>query len=232
MGAAIFAGLLLDPEAQARPEIEVQNISSHPLGVLGVDRHTKVPRRKVLIPRNVPLPATGSGTFPTFRADQRNVAVDVIEGGDDSGQNSTRIGRCVVSGLPAGLPAGTRVKVTFAYATNGRLTVTAEMPAIQAQMTMVVERATGLSEDEIKQWRQWIDAGAVLEITADAQAAEPVLELDAGDYLDLESHDEPIPADEPAPAAAPRRRKGAGPGRAEPQRDAGSGLDDFFKELE
>ena len=109
MGAAIYAGLLLDPEAGQRPEMEVQNISSHPLGVLGVDRQTKVPRRKVLIPRNTPLPATGSGIFPTFRADQRNVAVDVVEGGDDSGQNATRIGRCVVSGLPrriAGRHAG------------------------------------------------------------------------------------------------------------------------------
>ena len=68
MGAAIYAGLLLDPEAKERPEIEVRNISSHPLGVLGVDRHTNVPRRKVLIPRNTPLPATGSASFPTLRA--------------------------------------------------------------------------------------------------------------------------------------------------------------------
>ena len=249
LGAAIYAGLLLDPAAQERPEIEVRNISSHPLGVLGFDRRTKVPRRHVLIPRNTPLPATSSASFPTFRAGQHNVAVDVVEGGDDSGRNATRIGRCVVSGLPSGLPAGVRVKVTFAYATNGRLTVTAELPSVQTQMTMVVERPTGLSDEEFAKWRQWIEAGAVLQSSADAKkpedtVGEPVLELDAGDYIEAETRDEPLLAEEPPPAAelfplaepapamsAHRVRKGAAAQRQAPKRDAKPDLDDFFNEL-
>jgi molecular chaperone DnaK len=242
LGAAVYAGLLLNQESGEHLDMEVQNISSHHLGVLGVDRQTKIPRRKVLIPRYTPLPATGSSLFQTFRDDQHNVAVDVVEGGDDSGQNATQIGRCVVSGLPAGLPAGTRVKVTFAYATNGRLTVTAKLPKVQTQVTMVVERPTGLSEDEITKWQQWIEAGAVLEVAKPAPVgkgdpAEPpgsqaVVELRDDDLLDTEVYDEPLVADEPElPAITRGSRKGGVPKRGSTKSRPGTDMDAFFEEL-
>ena len=83
-------------------------------------------------------------------------------------------------------------------------------------MTMVVERATGLSDDEFEKWRQWIEAGAVLQVAEDAKkaeaaASEPVLELDADDYLEAETYDEPIPADEAGVLPAETRRAAARP---------------------
>jgi len=230
LGAAIHAGLLSESDAGQRPEIEIQDISSHTLGVLGLDRQTKLPLRKLLIAKNTPLPATGSGIFPTLRADQRQVALDVVEGGDDSGRNAARIGRCVVLGLPAGLPVGTRVKVTFTYAVNGRLTVTAKLPVAQSQMTVVVRWATGLSEDEIQEWQQWIDAGAMLQVAKQAGAAEPVLELAADDYLES-AYEEAVLADEPSPAAQSRPQRKSAPPRPAPRDTAAAGRDSFFTEL-
>ena len=173
MGAAIYAGILLK-QGGDRPEMQVQNISSHPLGVLGTELRTGHPRRKVLIPRNTPLPASGDGIFVTRQDNQAKVVVNVVEGGDASGRHATRIGQCVVSGLPPRLRKGTRVKVMFAYATNGRLTVTAELPSVQAQVTMTVDRASGLSEDALEEWRRWLEAGAVLEVADEGeQSADP-----------------------------------------------------------
>lgn len=163
LGAAIYAGFLLRGSDSPRSAMSIRNVNSHHLGVLAVERETGLRRRKILIPRNTPLPATGAGVFNTLRDNQRGLLVNVIEGGDDSGNNATPIGRYVVSGLPPGLPAGTRVTVRFDYGTNGRLTVTASLPGMVCQIVMTVERATGLSEAAVAAWRSRIESGRLIE---------------------------------------------------------------------
>jgi molecular chaperone DnaK len=152
-GAAIYAGLLLASEPALRG-MSVRNVNSHGLGVLGIETSTGRKRNTVMIPRNTPLPATKSGRFQTHRAGQSSVAVPVIEGGDASGNGSTPIGRCVVRDLPLGLPAGTPVEVTFAYAENGRLTVEARLPGVGKKAELTLERASGLSEENLATWRR------------------------------------------------------------------------------
>jgi molecular chaperone DnaK len=56
LGAAIYANILDTQGDSERPKFNVKNVSSHHLGVLGVERETGMPRRKILIPRNTPLP--------------------------------------------------------------------------------------------------------------------------------------------------------------------------------
>lgn len=172
MGAAFYAGFLLGGGNGRRPSMSVQNVSSHHLGVLGVERATGMPRRKILIPRNTPLPATGAGRFTTLHDDQSGVLVDVVEGGDDSGTNATRIGQCIVAGLPPGLPAGTPVHVHFAYATNGRLTVDASLPGIDHRVTMAITSASGLSDEAIRQWTQRIEEDQWFGIPGDEDVQE------------------------------------------------------------
>lgn len=171
MGAALYAGFLLKHQAGARPTMNVRNVNSHHLGVLGVERATGMPRRKILIPRNTPLPAEGSGRFSTLRDNQTGVLIEVVEGGDDTGRNATPIGRCIVSGLPPGLPAGTRVLVRFAYRTNGRLTVAASLAGTEHRVTMAIERASGLSAPMIRQWKQRIEQGRILDVVPQEEAA-------------------------------------------------------------
>jgi len=178
-GAAIYANLLAAADEAQRPQIVVTNVNSHDLGVLGIEPSTGRKRRKVLVPRNTRLPAKGTGRFVTRRDCQPSVVVNVIEGGDASGRNATLIGKCVVANLPPDMPAGTPVEVTFAYATNGRLTVRANLPNAERQVTMSIERTAGLSGAAVEEWRRRIEEGLLVErlqpATTEATPVEPEL---------------------------------------------------------
>jgi molecular chaperone DnaK len=158
-GAAIYAGLLMKTGAERINGMSVTNVSSHDLGILGVERDTGRKRRSTMIPRNTQLPIKARKSFPTLRDNQRSVEVNVIEGGDDSGNNSTAIGKCKVKGLPENLPAKTPVQVTFKYGSDGRLTVQASLPTIEKDAEMTIERAAGLSEEAIAKWAPLVATG-------------------------------------------------------------------------
>jgi molecular chaperone DnaK len=190
-GAAVYAGFLLAEDAAQRPPTvgSVTNVNSHDLGVLGIDPDTGLPRSKVLIPRNTPLPATRARQFVTRRANQPAVVVNVIEGGDASGKNSTSIGKCVVSDLPPGLPAKTPVEVAFTYTADGRLTVSATLPAVGRKMTLDIERASGLSEPLLREWEERLAEGlAIPDEVPGEEPSAPVLA--AEEFVDAETIDE------------------------------------------
>lgn len=161
-GAALYASLLQAGDGTARPKMIVRNVSSHDLGVLGFEGSTRRRRRKVMIGRNTPLPATGRSTFLTQVANQPNVKVDVVEGGDASGQGATPIGKCVIDDLPPGLPTRSKIEVLFTYGANGRLTVKARLPDVNREATLTIERASGLSEPLLKTWEDRLKSGQLL----------------------------------------------------------------------
>ena len=151
-GAAIYAGAILASHGGSAPSVKIQNVNSHSLGVLGIEPATGRPRNAVLIPKNTALPVTKRGRFKTKENDQRSVAVQVIEGGDASGNNATPIGKCVILGLPPGLSAGTPVEVAFSYSANGRLNVKARIPDLNIEASLSIERASGLSDLALQEW--------------------------------------------------------------------------------
>lgn len=153
-GAALYAGILLSTRSGSEPNVKVQNVNPHNLGVLA--RQPKTQRRQncVLIPRNSRLPVSKAERFKTRVPNQRQVSVRVVEGGDSTGQNSTLIGKCVVTNLPDGLPAGTPVDVYFWYAANGRLTVRAHLPDSGREAQITIERDTGLTNAKLREWDQ------------------------------------------------------------------------------
>jgi molecular chaperone DnaK len=158
-GAAIYAALLMKSGAARINGMSVTNVSSHDLGILGVERETGRKRRSTMIPRNTQLPVKARKTFPTLRDNQTSVEVNVIEGGDSSGNNSTPIGKCLVKGLPENLPAKTPVQVQFKYGSDGRLAIQASLPSIGIDAEMLIERASGLDEDTIAKWTKLVDSG-------------------------------------------------------------------------
>ena len=158
-GAAVYASLLAGQTTAQLSDITVKNVNSHDLGVLGVETETGRNRRRIMIPRNTQLPCRANSKFKTFRDGQKSVVVNVVEGGDDSGNNSTAIGKCSVVGLPGDLPAKTLVEVTFRYAKNGRITVEATLPTLNKKAEMVIERASGLDEKAIVYWQERIRNG-------------------------------------------------------------------------
>lgn len=163
-GAAIYAGLLADARGGHAPQVAVHNVNSHTLGVLGIEKETGRPKNRVLIERNTPLPVTKVSRFQTARTGQRNVVANVIEGGDSSGSNATPIGKCVVQDLPPNLPAGTPIEVAFTYQDDGRLTVKARLPSLGKSAELQIERASGLSEQQIQNWEKKVTSQGPLDL--------------------------------------------------------------------
>ena len=125
-----------------------------------------------MIPRNTPLPCKSMSRFKTFRADQHSVSVNIIEGGDASGNNATPIGKCVVCGLPPRLLAGTPVEVTFRYRANGRLVVDAYLPSIDRVAELQLERTHGFCDETFQYWLGRIEQGFTDE-TVDPRNTTP-----------------------------------------------------------
>ena len=181
-GAAIYAGIRLGQESDSFAGVSVTNVNSHDLGVLAIDPDTGEPRRQLMIKRNTALPATQRIRFRTHEEGQRNVKVEVVEGGDDRGRNSTRIGKCLVDDLPIGTPKGTFVDVSFDYSQDGRLTVSAKLPTLNHAAEMTMDRAAGLSGEVLEKWLSLMEAGITEETLAreaeeDANSEESALEV-------------------------------------------------------
>lgn len=195
-GAAIHAGLLSNDSSIAQHNMTVTNVSSHSLGVLGTDSKTNRKRNRILIPVDTALPVEQTAEFTTGSTGQRSVLVKVIEGGDASGNDSTLIGSCVIRDLPANVPAGTPVRVTFRYLTNGSLDVEAALTTLETRVQVVIERAHGLSKEEVAEWKTRLQENTLLAI-------EPTAAPDDGDIDRLGTNEQPprdsTPSDSPTP---------------------------------
>ncbi len=225
-GAAIYAGMLLAGGKGVKQSFAIRNVSSHDLGVLGLDPATGRPRRHVMIPRNSPLPCKRASLFKTAQRNQKSVAVRVVEGGTDAGQGATQIGKCVAQGLPADLPKGTDIKVIFKYGTDGRLAVRAELPTASCDATTVIERAIGMSEDQFETWSKRLATGLIIEVIDPAE--EP---LDVSDIESLLDGDEEVVEVTDSESTV---EDDSEPTLSEPEPTAESGtgdeaLDDFLK---
>ena len=159
-GAAIYAGYLLatQPGSSKPPPFEVTNVNSHSLGVEGVDPSTGRKRNAIILARNTPLPAKVKERFATKAADQRSVVVRVLEGESALPSECTPIGRTALRDLPPGLPVGWPVEITYEYATNGRLNVTAVVPGTDREVKLQLEREGSLSDERLGRWKQAISA--------------------------------------------------------------------------
>lgn len=157
-GAALYAGMLMAGKKD-ESGISVSNVNSHDLGVLAIDPTSGKPRRQIMIPRNSRLPARKTVRFRTHSDNQANVKIEIVEGGDARGINATKIGKCIVDDIPRGTPKGTNVDVRFDYTPNGRLTVHASLPEIDRKITMTLDRASGLTDEDIRTWATRLDSG-------------------------------------------------------------------------
>ena len=152
-GAAIYAKFLLNQRAGRKTGFQVSNVNSHTLGIEGIDPETMRKTNVMLIPRNSPLPATFTDRFTTKRAGQQSIVIQVLEGESSTPEDCTQIGRTVIRGLPANLPQGAPIDVTFSYQTNGRLEIHTRLPGIDQEHRLTLERNSGLSDANVANWR-------------------------------------------------------------------------------
>ena len=165
MGAALYAGLDLKSKVRStgpasnatadktpndrddRSTVRVTDVCAHDLGVLGMERETRRPLREVMIPRNQALPAMVTKRFSTARPGQRRVRIRVVEGGDRRGDGSSTIGDFFVGGLPKDAAAGTPIRVTFRYDSNGILSITAKVDQTDIESSITVQRPSSSTDE-------------------------------------------------------------------------------------
>ncbi|MCC7420053.1 MAG: Hsp70 family protein [Planctomycetaceae bacterium] len=157
-GAAIHAAILEARETgregrlaqtviQRLRAVNTTDVNSHSLGVKVTDPSNKARKiNHIMIPKNTGIPKSVSQRFVTTSPNQQRIHVYVLEGETVDPDACTLIGDFVVSGLPANLPAGSPVEVTYSYDNNGRIQCAArEMTSKKSAATEIV-RDSGLDE--------------------------------------------------------------------------------------
>jgi molecular chaperone DnaK len=168
-GAALYAGAIMaDRSSQQKPRFELVNVNSHSLGVVGVATRTRERTNAIVIPKNTPLPCRRVRYFRTAKADQASVCVPVVEGESLRPEQCIALGQCIVRDLPPGLPGGTRVEVEFQYATNGRLSVSARIPAVRQSATVEVASKEHRKLASLSEWQKRLCSDANQKAAANA----------------------------------------------------------------
>jgi molecular chaperone DnaK len=159
-GAALYAQLLA-PRHGEHPADEAKfsltNVNSHSLGVLSCRVGTGRKVNKVLIPKNSPLPRTVARVFKTARPNQPTVVVKVLEGESERPEACTEIGVCTIRHLPANLPRGWPIRVSYTYAANGQLHVVAKVKGHRAGAAADFERTNSLPREDLELWAHFIE---------------------------------------------------------------------------
>jgi molecular chaperone DnaK len=129
--------------------VKQENVNSHGLGIVATNPKSNNAINHVMIHRNTRLPVEISQTFKTNKAGQERVAVQVLEGDAPAPKACSLLGKCRIDGLPADLPNGAPVEVTYAFDASGRVTVRAREKTGGKEATIQIERRGNLSEEQI-----------------------------------------------------------------------------------
>src|SRR5205823_3434977 len=132
-------------------------VNSHSLGIMGTHPRTGEKLNKVLIRKNTPLPCTVTKGFKTFKPNQHEVVIKVLEGDSDKPELCSLVGVCAIRDLPPQLPAGWPVVVSYTYEANGRLHVAARLKGHDAGITTDFQRENSLPDDDLEMWAHYVD---------------------------------------------------------------------------
>ena len=155
-----FLAWLGDKLVRLLRSVHTTNVNAHSLGVVAEDR---AGRRFVrhLIARNSRLPAAASRCFATVTTNQRRVTVEIVEGESEAVDYCLAVGTCVITQLPAGLPRGSPIEVTFRYDRSGRLHVQAVHLASGAWAETLIQRGGGVDPQKIHLSRELLQRVSV-----------------------------------------------------------------------
>jgi len=172
-GAAIYASVLTGKKHdEKQAPFNVVNVNSHSLGIVGRDAKTRRRMVQCVIPKNTPLPHVVQRKYPTMYADQRSVAIRVVEGESTNPAQCSDLGICEITDLPPGLRQGETVLVQYRYETNGLISVSARMPVVRRTAAVEIRHAQTTNLDSLAAWRDRIRRGVVEAQPQPGQAPE------------------------------------------------------------
>jgi molecular chaperone DnaK (HSP70) len=98
--------------------------------------------------------------FKTFKPDQRAVVIQVLEGESDRPEACSHVGSCAIRDLPADLPVGWPVRVSYSYESNGRLRVSAQVKGHAAGVTTEFHCENSMADEDVRLWMDYVDEEA------------------------------------------------------------------------
>lgn len=167
-GAAIHAAILqarhgdgsskVTAAVQSRlNNVRTSDVNSHSLGIKISDPSDKTRKiNHIMIPKNTPVPHNVSQRFGTNSDGQQRIHVEILEGDAVDPAACELIGDFRVFNLPASLPKGSPIEITYAYDSSGRIDAKARELTGNNEASAEIVRDSGLDD------RQIVDALEVL----------------------------------------------------------------------
>jgi len=163
-GAALQAANLLvsGNGAQAAPKFHITNVTTHSLGIEGIDAKTGQKSNTIVIPKGTPLPVRVSKDFATKANAQKTIAIHVLEGESTDPRECMLIGKAIIRDLPETITDEWPIEVVYEYLANGRLNIEAHLRYTDHAVHLELVRPASVSRMHLQRWKQVITAGSGL----------------------------------------------------------------------
>ena len=152
MGKAIISRLRSVPTA---------DVNSHSLGTKVTDPGDRQKKNHIMIGKNPPVPCDITQRFATTSDNQERIHVTVLEGEVDDVDACATIGDFWITNLPANLPKGSPVEVTYAYDDSGRIHCTAREMTSNNAASIEIVRESGLDSDGVDSFQSLAEAYSI-----------------------------------------------------------------------
>ncbi len=161
-GAAIHAAILqarhgvnsggiVDAIQKRLNAVKTTDVNSHSLGIKITDPKDRTRKiNHIMIPKNSPVPNSVKQRFGTNTDGQARVHVEILEGEAIDPAACEVIGDFRVFNLPASLPKGSPIEITYAYDASGRISATAIEVTGNNSASAEIVREGGMQETDIK----------------------------------------------------------------------------------
>ena len=137
-----------DTDGPALPGVQIQDATTHPLGIVVLDKQRKE-RVVELIPEATRLPYEFRGRFAYAYENMTAVRVEVTEGVGTTRDEVTVIGKVELTGLPP-RPRGTPIEVIYAYGVDQILSVRVIDVETGRMREATIAFKGGMTRDEVK----------------------------------------------------------------------------------
>ena len=130
--------------------VRTSDVNSHSLGIKITDPKDKSRKiNHIMIPKNTPVPHSVSQRFGTNSVNQQRIHVEVLEGDAVDPTACEMIGDFRVFNLPANLPKGSPLEITYSYDSSGRFSAKARELTGNNEASTEIVRAGGMSETQV-----------------------------------------------------------------------------------
>jgi molecular chaperone DnaK len=155
-GAALYHGILRADRnghsgAAGRPT-RIINVNAHSLGLVTQTRSPTRLNNSILIPRNTPLPHSGSQLFRTGKTGQPRILLRIVEGEAPDPAGCIQLGEFSVEPLPPGLPAGSPIRLHYKYDRSGQISVRAGIDVPNVRTEVRIARRGSTIDQDLEEW--------------------------------------------------------------------------------